>query len=267
MLKRRKYWSSQFLLIVFVVELVILTTTPLAWSRQASRPMSATKIAEYYQHNSSEEQCENQNDWSTQTGEHEDEHEQDGGKVLPPKAKPKGYSLQELAKLIAPFQDTVNPDLLPKNIPFQILYIPTPTSTSNSFTVPEGTLFYVPMFSANDSPPILGKFPTNRKEALFYAFDPSQLGANNIKIIVDGKATLLCPQYLAGPVTQELPNGGTHSIVFAVFLSPLSLGTHTVELQNNFNGALLGGTPISTKVVYTIQVVPREKDEKKKDHN
>lgn len=256
MLKRKKYWLSQFLLIGFVAELVILTTTPLVWSRQVSKPMSATKIAEYSQHNSSEEQCKNQNDLSRQTSE----HEQDGGKVLPPEAQPKGYSLQELAKLIAPFQDTYNADLLPKNIPFQILYTPTPTSTSNSFTVPEGTSFYVPMFSANDSPPVIGTFPTNRQEALFYAFDPSQLGANNIKIIVDGKATPLCPPYLAGPVTEKLPNGGTHSIVFAVFLSPLSIGTHTVELQNNFNGALLGSTPISTKVVYTIQVVPREKD-------
>lgn len=179
-----------------------------------------------------------------------------GGDVLPANATPNGYSLTDLAKLIAPFQDTFDTSLLPST-PFQILYIPTPTSTSNSFTVNSDTLFYVPLSSVNDSPPILGTFPSDASQSAFYFFDKSQLGGRDFTITVDGKSTPIGAEYLAGPVmTEKLPNGGMNSIVLGAFLSPFSVGTHTVEIKTQFDGDLLGGQVFSGDVVYTIKTNP-----------
>ncbi|WP_310427797.1 PEP-CTERM sorting domain-containing protein [Chamaesiphon sp. VAR_48_metabat_135_sub] len=104
--------------------------------------------------------------------------------------------------------------------------------------VTSDTYFYAIIASVNDSPPILGTFPTNASQNSFYWYDPSQLGATT-SITVDGQQTFLDPSYLAGPVNLSLPNGGSNTIVFATFLAPFQPGTHTVSVQASFNGTLV----------------------------
>ncbi len=67
-----------------------------------------------------------------------------GGEVLPPGAKPHGYSLVEAAAATAYFNTgSRTPDTLPQDFPFQILYV-SPSNPSNTFSVKAGTMFYVP---------------------------------------------------------------------------------------------------------------------------
>jgi Divergent InlB B-repeat domain len=78
-----------------------------------------------------------------------------GGNVLPPTAKPKGYSLTDIAKATAFFATTAPNDRSKEtepNVPFQILY--TSSDPSNTFSVRPGTMLYVPIFFADDSEPI-----------------------------------------------------------------------------------------------------------------
>ncbi len=83
------------------------------------------------------------------------------GNVLPPKAKPKGSSLAEIAKATAIF-NTAGPAGRSKAteppVPFQILYTSN-TNPSNTFHVRAGTMLYVPIVFTDNSPPILGDFP------------------------------------------------------------------------------------------------------------
>jgi hypothetical protein len=95
-------------------------------------------------------------------------------------------------------------------VPFQILYTST-TNPSNTFHVQPGTMLYVPIVFSDNAPPILGDFPdVNDPEAVSdYYFNPEQLGAEFIEIVVDGKVTSLGPAYAVGadPET-SLPDGG-----------------------------------------------------------
>jgi hypothetical protein len=157
-----------------------------------------------------------------------------GGDILPSNTVLNGYSLTDMAAAIAPWQDTFDPALLP-NTPFQLL-----TAATSNYNVTPDTYFYVPIASVNDSPTILGTFPTNASEAAFYWYDPSQLGVT-ASITVDGVETFLDPSYLAGPVNVPLLNGGSNTVLFATFLAPFAPGTHTVSVQATFAGALLAG--------------------------
>jgi hypothetical protein len=157
-----------------------------------------------------------------------------GGDILPSNTVLNGYSLTDMAAAIAPWQDTFDPALLPST-PFQLL-----TAATANYNVTPDTYFYVPIASVNDSPPILGTFPTDASQSAFYWYDASQLGVT-ASITVDGQETFLDPSYLAGPVNVPLPNGGSNTILFATFLTPFALGTHTVSVQSTFNGALLAG--------------------------
>src|SRR5919109_644876 len=87
------------------------------------------------------------------------------GGILPPKAKPHGYTLADMARAVALFTTSGNnPDFYP-DTPFQILFADPDSFTfdfdgnvltqtgSNTFTVKAGTAFYMPMFNADDSPP------------------------------------------------------------------------------------------------------------------
>jgi hypothetical protein len=78
------------------------------------------------------------------------------GKVLPPRAKPHGISLAEMAKLTAVF-NTGDHSGTPPASPIQILY--TSATNNNTFDVSTGTILYVPVIFFDDSPPIAGDFP------------------------------------------------------------------------------------------------------------
>ncbi len=178
-----------------------------------------------------------------------------GGKVMPPNAKPKGYSLTDAAAAVAVFN--VSPPRLAENlpdIPFQILFTRTGAEPPAPFVVRPGTWLYVPVLSVDDSPEILGDFPDVNDPAAVahYYFSPEQLGAEYIRIIVDGEVTTLGPEYIAG-VEMPLPNGGTAITLVAGFINPLKKGTHTVEIGARFSGAAWGA-PVEFSVVYTVIV-------------
>jgi len=174
-----------------------------------------------------------------------------GGVVLPPDATPYGYSLTDMARETARFTTSGNKQAYYPKTPFQVLYFDpnTVNSTltpngglavtgSNGFTVSPETPFYVSLLTADDSPPVVGNFPTDASGAAGYFFGKDQVGAKDTQIIVDGKSTSVGAAYLVGPV-QTLPlkdGGGTHIITLGVFLSPMSAGTHTVEIKGEFAG-------------------------------
>ena len=161
-----------------------------------------------------------------------------------------------MAKALAVFTTSGNDLANYPNTPFQILY----TSPTNSFNVTPGTRFFVPLFLFDDSPPIVGSFPTKPGPAAQeYIFDDAQVGADGLEIIVDGLPTSIGPMYVAGPVdTQPLPDGGgTHVIQVGAFLTPLSKGTHTVTISGTFDGdafAATYGGGVSFEFTYTVIV-------------
>jgi hypothetical protein len=198
--------------------------------------------------------------------------------VLPANARLHGYSLTDMTLAAALFDVSGNNLQYYPNTPFQILYYDPKTLTntlvgttlmstgSNSFTVAPGTPFFVPLWNADDSPPIVGKFPTEASQAADYFFNPDQLGGH-FEIIVDGQSTPIGRAYVAGPVTSSTPlpdGGGSHIITVGVFLHPLSVGTHTVTIRGGLAGTAVGATYLATNgfnaltedITYTIHVVP-----------
>jgi hypothetical protein len=181
----------------------------------------------------------------------------DGGNVLPPTASPSGYTLADMAEELAFFDTSGNNLAYYPDTPFQILYVDP--AVENTFTVKTGTLFFVPLFSLDDSPPIIGAFPANAADAEGYVFGDTQIGADEVEIEVDGLVTSIGPEYVAGPVvTPALPDGGgTHLIQVGAFLTPLSKGTHTVTIRGTFDGdAVVAslGSAISFEFTYTVIV-------------
>src|SRR5688572_30661064 len=130
------------------------------------------------------------------------------GTVLPGTAKPHGYSLAEAAAATAEFNtgprtpDTL--DTLPRNFPFQVLYIPVeePPRSTATFHVKPGTMLYMPVLNVDNSFPILGDFPdvTDPEAVADYYFSREQLGAESIEVEVDGNVTSLGPSYVVGAV-------------------------------------------------------------------
>ncbi len=106
-----------------------------------------------------------------------------GGRVLKPEAKPHGYSLTDMASAITLFSTSGNSSAYYPNTPFQILsedtstVVVTPESggivvtATNSFTVTSGTQFFVALYYADDSPVVIGTFPTDECSAAAYIFD------------------------------------------------------------------------------------------------
>jgi hypothetical protein len=178
-------------------------------------------------------------------------------------------------KETAVFNETNNDlNFYPKT-PFQVLYVAsTETSVNgdpdhpdvavtggNSFTVSSGTSFYVPLLTVNDAPPVIGNFPTKASGAASYFFDQDQLGVKNTEIIVDGQSTAIERAYVAGPVQtpRPLPDGSRpYIITLAAFLSPMSVGTHTVDIKGELTGqafqADTGLNSVSFDFTYTVQV-------------
>jgi hypothetical protein len=197
-----------------------------------------------------------------------------GGEVLPAGAHPHGYSLADMASATAQFLTSgTDPSLYP-NTPFQVLYHDPAQETntltngglvargSNQFTVQPGTPFYVPLAFSDDSPPIVGTFPTTAQAAADYIFSHDQNGVGNLQIVVDGHATALGAAYAAGPVqTPPLPDGGgSHYIAVGAFLTPLSPGVHTVTISGEISGLAFQQTYglafVQFSSTYTITVQP-----------
>jgi hypothetical protein len=196
-----------------------------------------------------------------------------GGEVLPATAQPYGLSLTDMARITAPFIVSGDLSLYPQT-PFQILYLDPTTQTisqvngglvvtfSNHFSVAAGTPFYVPLVFFDDSPPVLGTYPTDPGAAANYVFAHDQFGLTNSRIVVDGRVTAIGSAFAAGPVqTVRLPDsGGTHIITVAAFLTPLSPGTHTVVVTGEETGVLpqqaSGFNFQQVQLTYTITVLP-----------
>ncbi len=176
------------------------------------------------------------------------------GNVLSPAEEPHGYSLTDMARATAAFNTSDHAGPQP-DIPFQMLV----TTSDNTFTVQPGTQFYVPLVAADDSPPIIGDFPSDPSGATSYFFGDSELGGHDFKIEVDGQSTAIGPEYLVGPVeVAPLPDGGgTHYMTLAVFLTSLSKGRHTVAISGQFTGqAVKNFFPegINFRISYTVIV-------------
>ena len=195
-----------------------------------------------------------------------------GSAVLPAFARPHGSSLTDMARATALFTTSGNDPAQEPRTPFQILHYDPATfaatpdgggivlSGTNTFAVRPGTFLYLPVQSVDDSPPVLGTFPTTPAQARHYLFDPSLYGGHDFVATIDGVATRLGPAYLAGPVTTPplLDGGGTHIITLAAFIGPLPPGTHTVTISGEVSGTSLeptyGITFLRDDFSYTVNV-------------
>jgi hypothetical protein len=179
-----------------------------------------------------------------------------GGAVLPASSTPSDYTLDDMAAKMALFSTSGNDLHYYPNIPFQILY----TSATNTYTVPAGTRFFVPVFFVDDSPPVLGNFPDGADDIADYVFGADQLGGYDMQIVVDGTATTLGAAYLGSAYvggTGLLDGDGHNFIQLGGFLDPLSPGEHTVKIIANFDGAAIVaafGTGITLEATYTVIV-------------
>jgi hypothetical protein len=122
-------------------------------------------------------------------------------------------------------------------------------------------MFYLPVWGADDSPPVAEPFPTTPADVTRYWYDPVRLGGE-FTIRIDSKVTNLGPQnplYAVGPVTTpSLPDGGgTHFTDIVAFLSPFMPGNHTVEIQGSLSGTAitdLYGGPLTEDITYIVHV-------------
>lgn len=172
--------------------------------------------------------------------------------ISPAQANPRGTSIDDMTRALAKFQDTGNDLSFYPNTRFQILFVQDFNTGTGTFTVRPGTFFFIPIFSLNDSPPILGDFPTNSSQVRDYIFG-EQIGAHDIEIEVDGQVSDLGPSYLSSLVdTPGLPNGGSHTILLGAFHTPLPKGAHTIIIRASFNGTAIG--TFDFELVYTVIV-------------
>ncbi len=194
-----------------------------------------------------------------------------GGRVLPPQARPFGYTLTDMAQEAALFTSTGNDPANYPDTPFQILFVDPATveaeevdgclhvTGSNEFTTSVRTFYYVPIINFSDVPPIEGEFPTTPAEARAHFFDPDQLGGQ-FQIVVDGSSTAVGRQFVAGPVTAPLESlGGSRITTVGVFLTPLRPGTHSVVIRGSLTGSGVeehfGAECVTFEFTYTVHVV------------
>jgi hypothetical protein len=196
--------------------------------------------------------------------------------VLQPGDTPQGYTLGAMAETSATFMASGNDPQYYPTTPFLVLHVPPgdrrseqkpdggiAITGSGEFTVEVGTPVYVPIFSVDDSPPVVGSFPTDHASAADYFFGPTEVGGS-FELYVDG--VLLDNQalasYLVGPVpTATLPDGGGSAIVtLGVFLSTLGAGEHVVEISGSVSGDAVQTSMsipyMNEELVYFVTVVP-----------
>lgn len=164
------------------------------------------------------------------------------------------HTLERAALVTAAYNVSLDPARYPRQLPYEVL-----NAIDRAMTVPSGRYFYVPIAYADDSPPIIGSFPTHVSEAEAYFFGRAQLGAHDCFIELDGIRYTLGPMYLSGPQTTDpLPDGGgTHILTLGAFLRPLPRGQHTVSVGSSFDGdAILPvfGGPVTYVATYIVTV-------------
>jgi len=177
------------------------------------------------------------------------------GKVLPPAAKPHGWTLDDMDDAVAIFSISGNDPAFYPDTPFQIIY----RRPGNTYSVEPGTFFYIKFFFIDDSPPIAGDWPEDEAGAGDYLFGRDQLGGHDFEIEVDGVITSLDdPGYIGGPVaTPGSPDGSEHLIQVGAFMSPLPKGTHAVTIRAVLDGVVAleaFGGPFAAEIHYTIVV-------------
>ncbi|HEX2047466.1 MAG TPA: AfsR/SARP family transcriptional regulator [Acidimicrobiales bacterium] len=187
--------------------------------------------------------------------------------VLPPTARPHGFSLEEMAIAVTPFTMSGSDPAYYPDTPFQILYIDSVdvrpvgsgfmTTGSNSFTAGPETCYFVPIFYVDDLPPVLGTFPTTPAGAAAYFFDPAHYGARDFEAVVDGTSTAVGAEYLAGPFLST--EDASHKITLAVFVGPLPPGAHTVVIRGGIFGRgmaeTFGSSFLQLEFAYAVDVV------------
>src|SRR4051812_8760351 len=156
------------------------------------------------------------------------------GNVLPANATPLGYSLDGMASAVANFSISGNDPAYYPDTPFQIIY----RHPGNSFTVRTGTFLYLKFFFIDDSAPIFGDWPADKRGVEEYVFGRGQLGAHDLEVEVDGVVTSInSPGYVGGPVaTPSSPDGSEHLLQIGAFVSPLKKGAHTIIIRGAFDG-------------------------------
>jgi len=176
-----------------------------------------------------------------------------GDKVLPPTAKPHGYSLTDMAYITAYF-NTGSRGGAPPQTPIKMLYYPADGNLT--FTVRPGTMLYVPVLYSDDAPPVTGDLPdvTDKAAVANYYFNSHELGAQYIEIVVDGEATSLMEfGYPVGADTPlaDSPGGHLYTTV-AAFLTPLKPGTHSVTIRALFTGLAFEPGVFEFEVTFTV---------------
>ena len=171
-----------------------------------------------------------------------------GSDVVPPNAHPAGYSLERMATEHALFVSSGNDPAYYPQTPFQVLFASSQHAApegdgfvvtgENTFEVDKGTRFYLPILHVNDSPPVIGTYPSAPGAAAAdYFFGQSDVGAEPAVVTIDGKTTTLGAPFLAGPVeTPTLFDGGNHIMTLGAFLKPLERGTHTIHASGSVSG-------------------------------
>jgi len=186
------------------------------------------------------------------------------GPVLPAHAQPFGYSLDEMARLVAPFNQT-DRNGPPPNSPFQILYLNSAGTTA--FEVAHGKFLYVPLLYNDDAAPVIGHFPANaqnRPQTLRYWYSQSEFGVTTMQLVVDGKVVPLGTGYVSGlSFSSPLPDGATQYMTAGAFIAPLPRGAHTVEVRFKATGDALRVPPLDQyfpdgfwefSIVYSVNV-------------
>ena len=177
------------------------------------------------------------------------------GNVLPPTARPHGYSLDDMAAAVANFSISGNDPAYYPDTPFQIIH----RRPGDTFTVAPGTFLYLKFFFIDDAEPVIGNWPADKSEVEEYIFGRDQLGGHDLEVEIDGKVTSLDDAgYVGGPVeTPDSPDGSQHLLQIGAFVSPLKKGTHTITIRGVFDGTafvdLVGG-PFATEITYTVIV-------------
>ena len=167
--------------------------------------------------------------------------------VLPAGFKPYGYSLEDMARIVAPFNvsDRTGSVVPVPNTPFQLLY--GSPNAPDPFRVGQGKILYVPVLYNDDSVPIIGNFPSNvenRGKLLKYWYSQHEFGIVYVDIVVDGKVHALRAPYVVGlRFDQPLPDGARQYMVAGAFVGPLTPGAHTVEIRAKATGDALREDP------------------------
>ena len=190
--------------------------------------------------------------------------------VFPPNADPAGYSLERMAAGHALFISSGNDTAYYPQTPFQVLFASSldaeqvdgglVVTRANTFAAQKSTRFYLPILHVNDSPPVIGTFPSAPGNvATGYFFGQSQVGAKPAVVTIDGETTTLGAPYLAGPVqTPPLFDGGNHIMTLGAFLKPLKRGTHTIHASGSVSGTAFsqafGLSFLRFEFTYTVNV-------------